>query len=146
MSLLHAIVSRGPVILAEHSASPDPNTGSRAPNLTSFKSHESKESQAENASLAVLETILQRIPPSASKLTYAAEERLIHYIRNNDDVTFLCLADDAFGRKTPFAFLAEVQREFLSNYSADQVGRVLLGLHPLLHRLLTYFPLFVCVA
>lgn len=69
----------------------------------------------------MLETILSRIPPSSSKLTFAAEERLIHYIRNNDDLTVLVLAEDALGRRTPFAFLAELQREFLSNYSRDEV-------------------------
>ncbi|KAG1853308.1 synaptobrevin-domain-containing protein [Suillus tomentosus] len=87
MSLINAIVSRGPTILAEH----------QAPGQRDF-SH-------------ATQTILSKIPPNNSKLTYVWEQYLFHYI-SEDGFTFLVMADDSVGRKMPFAFLADLQRKF----------------------------------
>ncbi|KAI6008615.1 VAMP synaptobrevin-like protein [Pisolithus marmoratus] len=88
MSLLHALVARGSVVLAEH----------QVPSQRDF-SH-------------ATQTILSKIPPNDSKLTYAWEQYLFHYISEGGFV-YLVMADDAAGRKLPFAFLADLQRKFL---------------------------------
>jgi vesicle-associated membrane protein 7 len=88
MSLIHALVSRGDTVLAEHQA------GKR-----DF-------SQA-------TQTILSKIPPNNSKLTYVWEQYLFHYI-SEGGFTYLVMADDSAGRRMPFAFLADLQRQFTS--------------------------------
>jgi len=88
MSLINAIVSRGSTILAEH----------QAPGQRDF-SH-------------ATQTILSKIPPNNSKLTYVWEQYLFHYI-SEGGFTFLVMADDSVGRKMPFAFLADLQRKFI---------------------------------
>ncbi|VDC07952.1 unnamed protein product [Peniophora sp. CBMAI 1063] len=93
MSLIHALVAQGSTILAEHAA------GQR-----DF-------SQA-------TQTILSKIPPNNSKLTYVWEQYLFHYI-SEDGFTYLTMADDAAGRRMPFTFLTELQRKFLSGPSSS---------------------------
>ncbi|KIM59887.1 hypothetical protein SCLCIDRAFT_1217334 [Scleroderma citrinum Foug A] len=88
MSLLHALVARGTVVLAEYQAA----SGRDFSNAT--------------------QTILSKIPPNNSKLTYAWDQYLFHYISEGGFV-YLVMADDAAGRKVPFAFLADLQRKFL---------------------------------
>ncbi|KAG6331739.1 hypothetical protein ID866_7350 [Astraeus odoratus] len=108
MSLLHALVARGTVILAEN----------QIPGARDF-SH-------------ATQTILSKIPPNDSKLTYAWEQYLFHYISEGGFV-YLVMADESAGRvilarriseatdafddvthrKLPFAFLADLQRKFL---------------------------------
>ncbi|EJD45466.1 vesicle-associated membrane protein [Auricularia subglabra TFB-10046 SS5] len=90
MSLIIATVSRGSTILAEHS------TGRR------------------DFSQAV-HTILSKIPPNDSKLTYVWEAFLFHYV-SEGGLTFLVMADDALGRRMPFTFLADLQRAFASAF------------------------------
>ncbi|KAJ7100735.1 VAMP synaptobrevin-like protein [Mycena belliarum] len=86
MSLIHALVSRGTTILAEHQAG------------------------KQNFSSATA-TILSKIPPNDSKLTYVWEQYLFHYV-SEGGYTYLVMADDSAGRRMPFAFLAELQRKF----------------------------------
>lgn len=93
MSLIHALVAAGSTILAEHSA------GKR-----DF-------SQA-------TQTILSKIPPNNSKLTYVWEQYLFHYI-SEGGFTYLVMADDSAGRRMPFAFLTDLQRKFTSAPSSS---------------------------
>ncbi|CCA68358.1 related to vesicle-associated membrane protein 7 [Serendipita indica DSM 11827] len=86
MSLIHACVAYNGTILCETA------TGKR-----DF-------SQA-------FQTILSKIPPNNSKLTYVWEQYLFHYI-SEGGYTFLVMADDALGRRIPFAFLDELQSKF----------------------------------
>jgi hypothetical protein len=67
------------------------------------------------------QTILSKIPPGDSKLTYAAESILIHYQKTNDVVT-MCVAEDSAGRRVPFGFLAELMKRFNAAHSAEEVG------------------------
>ncbi|KAG9311408.1 VAMP synaptobrevin-like protein [Chiua virens] len=87
MSLLTALVARGSVVLAEY----------QEPGGRDF-------TQA-------TQTILPKIPPNDSKLTYVWDQYLFHYISEGGFV-YLVMADDAAGRKTPFAFLVDLQRKF----------------------------------
>ncbi|KAF8882121.1 VAMP/synaptobrevin-like protein [Infundibulicybe gibba] len=93
MSLIHALVARGPVILAEHQA------GKR-----DF-------SQA-------TQTILSKIPPNNSKLTYVWEQYLFHYVSEGGFV-YLVMADEAAGRRMPFTFLSDLQKKFISAPSSS---------------------------
>jgi len=88
MSLIHALVAQGTTVLAEHQA------GKR-----DF-------SQA-------TQTILSKIPPNNSKLTYVWENYLFHYV-SEGGFTFLVMADDSAGRRMPFTFLADLQQKFAS--------------------------------
>jgi len=58
-----------------------------------------------------VQTILSKIPPNNSKLTYAWDQYLFHYI-SEGGYTFLVMADDAAGRRLPFAFLDDLQAKF----------------------------------
>ncbi|KAK2467639.1 hypothetical protein APHAL10511_000494 [Amanita phalloides] len=93
MSLIHAVVARGVLILAEHSG--DKRDFSQA-----------------------LQTILSKIPPNDSKLSYSWEQYLFHYV-SEGGVIYLVIADAAAGRRMPFAFLADLQRKFLSAPSSS---------------------------
>lgn len=62
------------------------------------------------------QTILSKIPPNDSKLTFAAESLLFHYIKANGLVAMVVAADEA-GRRMPFAFLAELHKRFGAAYS-----------------------------
>ncbi|KII85521.1 hypothetical protein PLICRDRAFT_319270 [Plicaturopsis crispa FD-325 SS-3] len=101
MSLIHALVARGSTILAEHQA------GKR-----DF-------SQA-------TQTILSKIPPNNSKLTYVWENFLFHYI-SDGGFTYLVMADDAAGRRMPFAFLGDLQHKPSSSSSGSLPGYGLQG-------------------
>lgn len=40
---------------------------------------------------------------------------LFHYICE-DGITYMCMADDSFGRRIPFIFLQDLKERFLSSY------------------------------
>ncbi|EPQ51322.1 VAMP/synaptobrevin-like protein [Gloeophyllum trabeum ATCC 11539] len=85
MSLIHALVGHGSTILAEHKA--DGRDFSQA-----------------------TQTILSKIPPNDSKLTYVWEQYFFHYISEGGFI-YLVMADDAAGRRMPFTFLTELKRQ-----------------------------------
>jgi len=94
--LIHALVARGGTILANHQA------GNR-----DF-------SQA-------TQTILSKIPPNNSKLTYVWEQYLFHYISDGGFI-YLVMADDSAGRRMPFAFLNDLKSKFTALPSSSTAG------------------------
>ncbi|GAA5800170.1 hypothetical protein HPULCUR_005595 [Helicostylum pulchrum] len=94
MSLIYGLVARGPTILAEHTNS----SGNFA---------------------TVTQAILEKIPPNNSKLTYVYDRYLFHYICE-DGITYMCMADDSFGRRIPFIFLQDLKEKFLSTYGRNR--------------------------
>ena len=86
MSLVYALIARGNTVLAEHTSS----TG----NFTT-----------------VTQNILDRIPDKDAKCTYVYDRYLFHYVRESG-IVYLCMADEAFGRHIPFAFLTAIQKDF----------------------------------
>ncbi|KAG0339786.1 hypothetical protein BG004_006683, partial [Podila humilis] len=44
---------------------------------------------------------------------------LFHYICE-DGLTYLCMADDSFGRRIPFAFLNDMKERFLTQYGRER--------------------------
>ncbi|KAJ1860459.1 hypothetical protein LPJ73_001361 [Coemansia sp. RSA 2703] len=93
--IIYALVSRGPVILAEHS------------NMTSNLQQ-------------VTQAILERIPSTDSKLTYVYDRFLFHYISERGRI-HLCMTDDKFGRRIPFAFLQDMAQRFADAFSDEEV-------------------------
>ncbi|MCO5556527.1 hypothetical protein L7F22_010076 [Adiantum nelumboides] len=67
--------------------------------------------------LTASETILGRIPPNASRLSYSFEDWLFHYV-SEDGLVFLCAADGGMGRRLPFAFLSETLLKFLATFDS----------------------------
>ncbi|KAF9137456.1 hypothetical protein BGX30_010198 [Mortierella sp. GBA39] len=94
MSIIYALVARGTIILAEYTNS--------SGNFTT-----------------VTEAILEKIPPNNSKLTYVYDRYLFHYICH-DGLTYMCMADDTFGRRIPFAFLQDIKTRFLTQYARER--------------------------
>ncbi|KAJ2078541.1 hypothetical protein H4R24_004400 [Coemansia sp. RSA 988] len=93
--IIYALVARGPVALAEHSST----TGS-------FQQ--------------VTQAILEKIPPNDSKLTYVYDRYLFHYI-SEKGIVYLCIADDKFGRRIPFAFLQDMTERFAAAFSSSEI-------------------------
>eukprot|EP01117_Protostelium_nocturnum_P006487 TRINITY_DN2338_c0_g1_i4.p1 TRINITY_DN2338_c0_g1~~TRINITY_DN2338_c0_g1_i4.p1 ORF type:complete len:222 (-),score=58.71 TRINITY_DN2338_c0_g1_i4:137-802(-) len=91
MPIIYSVVARGTVVLSEYS--------SAAGNFAQ-----------------VAKRILEKIPSSPdSKMSYVYERHIFHYCVY-DQITYLCMADEAFGRRVPFAFLEEVRKRFKATY------------------------------
>ena len=85
--IIYALVARGTDILAEFSAT----TGNFA---------------------TVTRKILAKLKdPSDKKMSYLYDKHLFHFISRNG-LTYLCMAEETFGRRVPFVFLEEVIRRF----------------------------------
>ncbi|KAF9963273.1 Vesicle-associated membrane protein [Mortierella alpina] len=100
MSIIYALVARGSLILAEYTNS--------SGNFTT-----------------VTEAILEKIPPNNSKMTYVYDRYLFHYICE-DGLTYMCMADDSFDRRIPFAFLQDIKHKFLEQYGRERALESLL--------------------
>ncbi|XP_068660741.1 vesicle-associated membrane protein 714-like isoform X2 [Aristolochia californica] len=90
MTILYAAVTRGTVILAEFSAVTG-NTG------------------------AVARRILDKIPTDSDSRVCFSQDQYIFYILLSDGLTFLCMANDTFGRIS-FAYLEDIHMRFMKNY------------------------------
>jgi len=90
MPIIYALVARGSCVLAEFT--------STSGNFTT-----------------VTRRILDKIPPQDSKMSYVYDRHIFHYIVD-DGLTFLCMADEEFGRRVPFAFLDDIKGRFKATY------------------------------
>ncbi|KAL6506483.1 hypothetical protein OROGR_024664 [Orobanche gracilis] len=93
MAILYGLVARGTTVLAEFSAVTG-NTG------------------------AVVRRILGKLcetEPAESRLCFSQDRYIFHILRS-DGLTFLCMANDAFGRRIPFSYLEDIQMRFMKNY------------------------------
>ena len=77
MAIRYAMVARGPVVLAEYS------------------------SNSSNAN-TVARQILERLPSAVDTNLSYSQDRYIFHVTKADGLTFLCMADDTFGRKLSF--------------------------------------------
>ncbi|MBA0852230.1 hypothetical protein Goshw_002814 [Gossypium schwendimanii] len=91
MAILYAVVARGTVVLAEFSAVTG-NTG------------------------AVARRILEKLPQEADSRLCLSQDRYIFHILRSDGLTFLCMANDTFGRRIPFSYLEDIHMRFMKNY------------------------------
>ncbi|KEH29832.1 putative Longin-like domain-containing protein [Medicago truncatula] len=92
MAILYALVARGTVVLAEFSAVTG-NTG------------------------AVARRLLEKLPTESDSRLCFSQDRYIFHILRSDGLTFLCMANDTFGRRIPFSYLEDIQMRFMKNYS-----------------------------
>ncbi|XP_044958986.1 vesicle-associated membrane protein 711-like [Hordeum vulgare subsp. vulgare] len=92
MPILYGVVARGATVLAEHSAA------------------------ATNAG-AVARQVLERLPDGGadSHVSYT-QDRYVFHAKRTDGITALCMADDAAGRRIPFAFLEDIHGKFVKTY------------------------------
>ncbi|KAH9659835.1 Vesicle-associated membrane protein 714 [Citrus sinensis] len=91
MAILYALVARGTVVLAEFSAVTG-NTG------------------------AVARRIIEKLPAESDSRVCFSQDRYIFHILRSDGLTFLCMANDTFGRRIPFSYLEDIQMRFMKNY------------------------------
>ncbi|XP_026440007.1 vesicle-associated membrane protein 714-like [Papaver somniferum] len=91
MAIVYAVVARGSVVLAEFSAVSG-NTG------------------------AVCRRILEKLPSEAETRLCFSQDRYIFHILKIDGITFLCMANDTFGRRIPFSYLEDIHMRFMKNY------------------------------
>uniref|UniRef100_K3YJ71 Longin domain-containing protein n=1 Tax=Setaria italica TaxID=4555 RepID=K3YJ71_SETIT len=92
MAIVYALVARGTVVLAEFAAVSG-NAG------------------------AVARRILEKLPPDAeARLCFAQDRYIFHVLRGDAGITFLCMANDTFGRRIPFLYLEDIQMRFMKNY------------------------------
>ncbi|ONK71310.1 uncharacterized protein A4U43_C04F7150 [Asparagus officinalis] len=91
MAILYALVARGTVVLAEFSAVTG-NTG------------------------AVARRILEKLPQEQDSRMCFSQDRYIFHVLKADGLTFLCMANDTFGRRVPFSYLEDIHMRFMKNY------------------------------
>lgn len=104
MAITYSCISRGTTILCSH------QTGSG-----SFEN--------------VVQSILKNIPTrNDGKTTYQSESYLFHCVIENGMI-YLCAANPDFGKKQPYAYLAEIKRKFQSGTLSMKA--VNCGLHEL---------------
>ncbi|KAK4482714.1 hypothetical protein RD792_009881 [Penstemon davidsonii] len=93
MAILYGVVARGTTVLAEFSAVTG-NAGS------------------------VVRRILEKLSETEladSRLCFSQDHYIFHILRS-DGLTFLCMANDTFGRRIPFSYLEVIQMRFMKNY------------------------------
>ena len=95
-SLLFSLVSRGAVVLAEQG---------------------SDKTEAARAAPRVARRIIEKLSASNNRVTYSQDSHLYHILCENG-IIYLCMADESFGRRVPFAFLEDIKQRFSSQYGA----------------------------
>ncbi|KAH7297107.1 hypothetical protein KP509_26G053800 [Ceratopteris richardii] len=91
MAIHYAMVARASAVLAEYSSTPS------------------------NAN-AIARQILEKLPNVADSHVSYSQGRFIFHVTKADGLTFLCMADDSFGRRIPFSFLEDVRSKFMKTY------------------------------
>eukprot|EP00300_Choanocystis_sp_HF-7_P019153 c20251_g1_i1.p1 GENE.c20251_g1_i1~~c20251_g1_i1.p1 ORF type:complete len:226 (+),score=41.85 c20251_g1_i1:2-679(+) len=99
MPIVYAVVARGTTVLAEYAA-------------------------VQGNFVMVTRRILEKIPSHPnSAMSYEYDSHLFHYIVE-DQITYLCMAEAAFGRRMPFSFLEDIKTRFRKLYG-DRVQTAL---------------------
>lgn len=91
MPIIYSLVARGTCVLAEHTTT--------SGNFTT-----------------VTRRILEKIPlDMETKMSYVYDKHVFHYAVQ-DGLVFLCMADEDFGRRVPFAFIDDVKTRWFNTY------------------------------
>ncbi|XP_020237209.1 vesicle-associated membrane protein 711 [Cajanus cajan] len=101
MGILYAMVARGQIVLAEFNAS---------------------QSNASSVAKQILSKINQGSDNNDDSNVSFSHDRYVFHVKRTDGLTVLCMADDAFGRMVPFAFLEDIHKKFVKTY-----GRAILS-------------------
>ncbi|URD78832.1 vesicle-associated membrane protein [Musa troglodytarum] len=91
MAILYAVVARGTVVLAEFAAVTG-NVG------------------------AIARRILEKLSPDSDSRLCFSQDRYIFHVLRSDGITFLCMANETFGRRVPFLYLEDIHMRFMKNY------------------------------
>ncbi|CAK9329642.1 unnamed protein product [Citrullus colocynthis] len=93
MGILYGMVARGHVVLAEFSAT---------------------QTNASAIARQIMEKMKQGDDDSNASYSH---DRYIFHIKKTDGLTVLCMADEASGRRIPFAFLEDIHQRFVKTYA-----------------------------
>eukprot|EP00854_Cymbomonas_tetramitiformis_P022307 gene22307-26909_t len=93
MPILYALVARGTAVLAEYS------------------------STSGNASQIAMR-VLEATTEAESRVSYSQDRHQFHLLSTHG-ITYLCMADEAFGRRIPFTFLEDIDTQFESKYGPE---------------------------
>eukprot|EP00735_Rhodelphis_limneticus_P003370 TRINITY_DN14834_c0_g1::TRINITY_DN14834_c0_g1_i1::g.16286::m.16286 TRINITY_DN14834_c0_g1::TRINITY_DN14834_c0_g1_i1::g.16286 ORF type:complete len:218 (-),score=81.04,sp/Q86AQ7/VAM7B_DICDI/62.37/1e-85,Synaptobrevin/PF00957.16/6.3e+03,Synaptobrevin/PF00957.16/1.5e-34,Longin/PF13774.1/2e-23,DUF1798/PF08807.5/0.022,UvsY/PF11056.3/0.17,DUF16/PF01519.11/0.23 TRINITY_DN14834_c0_g1_i1:594-1247(-) len=91
MPIIYSLVARGSCVLAEFTTT--------SGNFTT-----------------VTRCILEKIQQRDGAMSYVYNKHVFH-ILIEDSLTYLCMADEEFGRRLPFAFLHDIKERFRSTYA-----------------------------
>mmetsp|Transcript_16661 Transcript_16661/g.43168 ORF Transcript_16661/g.43168 Transcript_16661/m.43168 type:complete len:260 (+) Transcript_16661:1-780(+) len=104
MPIIYSLVARGTCVLAEHTTT--------SGNFTT-----------------VTRRILEKIPRDAeSKMSYVYDRHVFHYAVQ-DGLVFLCMADEDFGRRVPFAFIDDVKTRWFNTYGDRGASALAYGMN-----------------
>jgi vesicle-associated membrane protein 7 len=88
-----------------------------------------------------IQSILDNIPAKDAKCTYVYDRYLFHYIKE-DGIIYLCMGDEGFGRRIPFAFLQAIMKDF-EQYSGGASNAIAYSMNrdfaPVLKRQMEYY-------
>lgn len=65
---------------------------------------------------AVARRILEKLPEETESRLCFSQDRYIFHILRLDGITFLCMANETFGRRIPFSYLEDIHMRFMKNY------------------------------
>lgn len=125
MPILYALVARKKAVLAEYTNM----TG----NFTT-----------------VTRVLLSKIPESDSKMSYAYDSHVFHYIVDQG-ITFLCMSDESVKRRITFAFLEDIKKLWRERFASVEQNALAFSLNDMFSPILkqkivcyfnSYFQLF----
>lgn len=91
MPIIYALVARGTCVLAEFTTS--------SGNFTT-----------------ITRRLLEKIPSDSQKMSYVYDRHVFHYVVERG-LVFLCMSDEEFGTRVPFAFLEDVKARWFGSYA-----------------------------
>lgn len=118
MAIRYSMVARGSVVLAEYSSTPS------------------------NAN-TVARQILEKIPGMGDSHVSYSQDRYIFHVLRADGLTFLCMANDTFGRRIPFTYLEDIHAKFMKAYGRAALTALAYAMNDefsrVLHQQMEYF-------
>lgn len=96
--ILFSLVARGSVVLAECST-------------------------VSGNAIQIAHRILEKLPTVDTRVSYT-QERHMYHVLVSDGITFLCMSEEGFGRRIPYAFLEDVKNKFVANYGTAAMNAV----------------------
>eukprot|EP01083_Nonionella_stella_P086679 240942_1 len=63
----------------------------------------------------VTRVLLNKIPDEDGRMSYVYDSYVFHYLVS-DELTYLCMADEEFGRVIPFNMLEDIKNRFVATY------------------------------
>mmetsp|Transcript_49804 Transcript_49804/g.128136 ORF Transcript_49804/g.128136 Transcript_49804/m.128136 type:complete len:160 (-) Transcript_49804:729-1208(-) len=64
----------------------------------------------------VTRRILEKVPEKSGSYSYIYDKVYLFHIIRADGLLYVCLADEGFGKRIPFAFLEDIKSSFVATY------------------------------